>query len=141
MAGESAHGKSQKWIIVQSIQEITMATTQNRNFLVGILLLLLLLQSSNMLYSFIQVSPAFAKLGPVMKVAIFAMPVAVIYYFAALAFFFLQETNPETTPGQLLIAGRAFRPNWSPTNPTNHVVLATLLLFIVFTTIWANFPA
>ncbi len=118
-----------------------MATTQKRNFLVGILLLMLLLQSGNTIYGFIQAFPAFAKLDSLMKAAVFALPVTVIYYFAALAFFFLQKTDCENTPGRLLIAGKAFKPDWSATNPTNHIILATFLLFSLFATILINMQA
>jgi len=97
----------------------------------AILGLLLLLQGGNLLYSIlIKYAAVIAGMSLLFKSGVYGLVLGGIYYFAALFRFFMQA--PTAKPGAVLIAGRPFQTSRSLTNPTNHVIASSLLLFASF---------
>lgn len=112
----------------------------NRNHKLAITLLgiLLLLQSGNMIFSYaVQVFPVFARLSNTLKFGVGGFLLGVIYYSLSMLGFFMQKVENNPPAGQITVAGRAFRPDWSFANPSNHVILAALLVFASLATIFA----
>ncbi len=104
----------------------------NRNKLIpAILGLLLLLQGGNLLYSLlIRHATVINGMSPLFKIGLYGLVFGGIYYFAALFGFFMQPENSD--PGATTIAGRPFKTSRSLANPTNHIIVSSLLLFASF---------
>lgn len=104
----------------------------NHNKLIfAILVLLLLLQGGNLLYSvLIKYAAVIAGMGLLFKSGLYGLVLGGIYYFAAILSFFMQ--SPVAESGAVLIAGRPFQTSRSLKNPTNHVIASSLLLFASF---------
>jgi len=110
----------------------SLVTKMSHNKLIfTALALLLLLQGGNLLHSLlIKYADAITRMSPLFKSGLYGMVFGSIYYFAALFDYFMQA--PASEPGTVLIAGRPFQVSRSLTNPTNHVIASSLLLFASF---------
>lgn len=101
-----------------------------------ILAFALLLHSGNLFYAYItRVYPLTAKFSPVLQAGVSGLLAGALYYFVALAGFFLQKPAVEPDKKRILIAGRPFKADWSLFNPTNHIIVSTILLFCSFAAI------
>ncbi len=103
----------------------------NNKIIFAALGLLLLLQGGNLLYSvLIKYAAVIATMSLLLKSGLYGLMFGGVYYFAALFGFFMQAQTSE--PGMTLIAGRPFKTSRSLTNPTNHIIASSLLLFASF---------
>lgn len=103
----------------------------NNKIIFAVLGLLLLLQGGNLLYSvMVKYAAAIAGMSLLFKSGLYGLVFGSIYYFAALFGFFMQTQASE--PGAMLIAGRPFQTSRSLTNPTNHIIASSMLLFASF---------
>ncbi len=109
----------------------------NKSKVILVLLgLTLLLQGGNMFYGFFtRVYPLTAKFSLATQAGVWGLLAGALYYFVSLAGFFLQKPVTEPRKKQMLIAGRPFKADWSFFNPTNHLILSTILLFCSFAAI------
>ncbi len=75
-------------------------------------------------------NPGLEKLSLSLRFGAFSFIFGSIYYLVSLLFFFLFASKEKTKADGVMVAGRLFKIDASINNPSNHIAVGTILLFV-----------
>ncbi len=103
----------------------------NRQTMTGLLLAAATFQFAAMGYVFFQyIFPSINQMSLLTALGISGIMIGAPYHSTAISIFFLKKKPVELPAGVKIIAGRPFILNLCLTNPANHVVAASILIFV-----------